>query len=188
MMRRLWIEPLTDEAPAPDTLTTPAERAASAAFSPTRRREFLAWRALVRRELGADTQIAYNAAGAPVITNRAVHISVSHGAGYIAVCISDSPCAVDIESPDRNFSRIAPRYISSAEAALSDDARLSAVLWCAKEALYKYAGRPGLDFLHDLHITKVDFTSGTLLGTIENGEPLRLSVHCGEGYIAVVIL
>lgn len=88
MIPALWTSPpLTAEESA--RWTTSEERAAAAGFVSERRRaEFLTWRAVVRRELGDDVGIAYDALGAPVLTNRAVHISVAHCAGRIAVCAS----------------------------------------------------------------------------------------------------
>ena len=131
---------------------------------------------------------AYDALGAPVLTNRAVHISVAHCAGRIAVCASPERCAVDIEPATRDFRRAASRYLTPEEEALSDDPLLPGIVWCAKETLYKYAGRRELDFRRDLHVVRLDLAAGTLAGRIGNGEPVRLSVSLDEGFILVYIL
>ena len=148
-MRRLCVEaPLPfDEAAA---WATPGELAAARTFAPARAQEYLAWRAIVRREIGADARIAYNAAGAPVVTNFPVRISVSHCRGRVAVALSDRPCALDIERTDRPFRPLLHRYLTPAEQALSDHPLFPAVAWCAKETLYKYAGVPGCDLRRDL--------------------------------------
>ena len=132
MIPALWTSPpLTAEESA--RWTTSEERAAAAGFVSERRRaEFLTWRAVVRRELGDDVGIAYDALGAPVLTNRAVHISVAHCAGRIAVCASPERCAVDIEPATRDFRRAASRYLTPEEEALSDDPLLPGIVWCAK--------------------------------------------------------
>ena len=57
---------------------------------------------------------------------------------------------------------------------LSDDSHWLAVAWCAKETLYKYAGRRELDLLLDLRIEEVDFRTATLVGRICGGIPLTL--------------
>ena len=88
MIPRLLVEPPmgADEAAR---WTTPEERAEAAAFGSERRRaEFLGWRAIVRRELGMQVRIGYDAAGAPVLTGSDCCISVAHCADRIAVCIS----------------------------------------------------------------------------------------------------
>ena len=72
---------------SPDTLrgqVTDADWAAAAAFPPRRRAEYLTWRAVVYRELGA-VPIGYDAAGGPVLIGDPRHIGVSHGGGHAAV-------------------------------------------------------------------------------------------------------
>lgn len=180
------VPPMTAIETAP--WTTAEERAAAAAFASERRRaEFLTWRAVVRRELGRDVRIGYDELGAPRLGDCDVHISVSHCAGRVAVCFSNGPCAVDIEPETRNFSRAASRYITTAERELSDDPLLPGIIWCAKEALYKYSGRGELDWLNDLRIERIDMEGGTLTGRIAGGEPVELSLRREEGYIIVCI-
>ena len=168
---------------------TPDERAAAAAFgSERRRREYLTWRAIVRRELGRDVRIAYDAVGAPVLVGRGEHLSVSHCDGRVAVCISARRCAVDIEPVTRSFGRVRSRYMTSEEQALADDPLLPAAVWCAKETLYKYAGRRELDLLRDLRITEADLAAGRLAGRIAGGAPVAMTLLCREGYLATFLL
>lgn len=181
------------EAPWPEgeaaAWATAEERAAAAAFgSERRRREYLTWRALVRRELGRDVHIAYDAVGAPVLENRPEHLSVSHCDGRVAVCLSLRRCAVDIEPVTRNFGRGLSRYMTPEEQALADDPLLPAAVWCAKETLYKYAGRRELDLLRDLRILEADFAAGRLVGSIAGGEPVSMSLLCREEYLVTFIL
>lgn len=186
-MRRLLIEPPMCMADAA-AWVTPAELADADAFGSERRKEeFLTWRAIVRRELGADVSISYNAVGAPVV-DWDVHISVAHCRGRVAVCFSEQPCAVDIEPEDRDFGAAAARCMTGDELALSADPRLAAALWCSKETLYKYAGEQGLDLLRDLRIEQADLAAGYLRGRIKNGEPVGLSVSFDDGYVVVYIL
>ena len=110
----------------------------------------------MRRELGRDVRIGYAATGAPQLPDGQAHISVSHCPGRVAVLLAGGRCAVDIEPATRNFERAAPRYLTPDERMLSADPAWLAVAWCAKEALYKYAGRPGLDLLRDLRLEGVE--------------------------------
>lgn len=181
------------EAPWPEgeaaAWATAEERAAAAAFgSERRRREYLTWRALVRRELGRDVHIAYDAVGAPVLENRPEHLSVSHCDGRVAVCLSLRRCAVDIEPVTRNFGRVLSRYMTPEEQALADDPLLPVAVWCAKETLYKYAGRRELDLLRDLRITEADLAAGCLAGRIAGGAPVAMRLLCRDGYLAIFIL
>ncbi|MEI3528622.1 MAG: 4'-phosphopantetheinyl transferase superfamily protein [Alistipes sp.] len=181
------------EAPWPEgeaaAWATAEERAAAAAFgSERRRREYLTWRALVRRELGRDVRIAYDAVGAPVLENRPEYLSVSHCNGRVAVCLSLRRCAVDIEPVTRNFGRVLSRYMTPEEQALADDPLLPAAVWCAKETLYKYVGRRELDLLRDLRITEADLAAGCLAGRIAGGAPVAMRLLCRDGYLATFIL
>lgn len=174
----------------PDELrgrVTDDDWATAAAFPPRRRAEYLTWRAVVYRELGA-VRIVYDTAGAPLLLDDPRRIGVSHGGGYAAVTISDRPCAVDIEPETRNFTRAASRFLSPAEAALGDDPRTAGVVWCAKETLYKYAGRPELDLLRDLAVERIDFTAGEVVGRIRGGEPIPMRLELREGLIVVYML
>lgn len=166
--------------------TTPDERAEAAAFrNERRRREFLTWRALVRRELGRNTRIAYNEIGAPVLPGGEACVAVSHCDGRVAVVLSSRRCTVDIEPEGRDFLRVVDRYMTASERALSADPRWPGFAWCAKEALYKYAGRRGLDFLEDLHLVEADLAAQRLVGRIGKEEPVELTARLLEGYLLV---
>lgn len=192
-MFRLFVErpfSVSDAAP----WTTPEERASAAAFLPARQVEWLSWRAIVRRELcrrlgcgPAEIAIGYNETGAPAVEGRAVHVAVSHCRGSVAVCLSDAPCAVDVELLDRNFGRVVSRYMTPAEQVLSDDPRWPAVAWSAKETLYKYAGRRELDLLADLRVGRPDFAAGRLVGRIRGGEALQLHFLFLAGRVIVFL-
>lgn len=182
-MERLIIEPPPGEELLA-ALTTPEEQARAEGFAPRRRREWLGWRALVRRELGAGTRIGYDAAGAPVLPGRAEHLSVSHCRDRIGIMIAPTPCALDIEPLGRRFDRAADRYMTPEERVLSDDPRWAGIVWCAKETLYKAAGRHGLDLCRDLRVTDWDPATGALEG-YACGRRIPLCFEQREGCIVV---
>lgn len=141
--------------------------------STSRRAERLAWRRVLRR-LSPDAEVEYNASGAPLLKNSPyTHISVSHCRDCVAVALSCAPCGVDVELRERNFERVAERYISSAERALCSEAWWLAAVWCAKECLYKMAGREGTDFKRDIIIESVD-TSASQILCRAYGKPMTL--------------
>lgn len=162
------------------------ERAAADAFgSERRRREYLTWRAVVRRALGPDVRIGYDANGAPQLLDLSLHLSVSHCAGLVAVALSDAPCAVDAESTGRDFSRVCSRYLTPSEASLSSDPLWPAVAWCAKETLYKYARRRELDLCRDLRLLEADLAGGRIVGRIGDGAPLPMRIDRVEEVLVV---
>lgn len=186
MDRELLISPpLSAETCTP--WTTRGERLRADGFgSPRRRAEYLTWRTLVRRRLGTDVEIAYDAVGAPELPGRGEFISVAHCAGRVVVCLAARRCAVDIEPSERDFSRVVERVASPGERALSADPRWPGVLWCAKETLYKYARRPGADFVRDLRVVRADFANGVAEG-IAAGERVTLTFRFDDGYTVVSI-
>lgn len=168
-----------------------SDREAAKRFSPHRQAEFLSWRALIYDHLG-DVHIGYDDAGGPVIEGSALHIGVSHCPGYVAVVISENPCAVDIEQCTRTFSRAASRYMTPQETLLEGGTLTQGIVWCAKETLYKYARIPGLDLLRDLSIEQIelptDRTTGSVVGRIRNGETIPLRLELREELIIVYCL
>ncbi|MEG1982928.1 MAG: 4'-phosphopantetheinyl transferase superfamily protein [Alistipes sp.] len=184
---RLWIAPLM---PPEETQAwvTVADWAQAQPFGAHRRQEFLSWRALLSRELGAVVTIRYDALGAPQLVDYPGFISVSHSATHVAVCWSESRCAVDIESLSRRFSKVKSRYMTPVEALLSEDPRLAAVVWSAKECLYKISGQEGLDLLCDLHVDAVDFEHSVICGRIRQEASIEMDFSFFDGDIVVSIL
>ena len=141
----------------------------------SRRAERLAWRGVLR-EIAPDAEVEYTPSGAPQLKNsHYTYISVSHCRDAVAVALSCEVCGVDIERLDRNFSRIASRYVSDEEQRLCDEEWWLAAVWCAKETLYKMAGREGIDFLRDTIITGVDTSAKRIECRSVGGKPVTLS-------------
>ncbi|MBQ5634697.1 MAG: 4'-phosphopantetheinyl transferase superfamily protein [Alistipes sp.] len=187
MSSRLFFEPI----PSLQELEARAVEqdlcAVEALTAPARRAEALAWRAIVRREVGEQVNIAYDEWGAPIVEGTACHIGVSHSGERVAVIIGEESCAVDIERCDRNFDRVVLRYLSEEELALSDNVNYKAVAWCAKECLYKYYRRRGLDLLRDIRIVEADIEQGRIGGTILGGERMDMKIEFKEGYAVVTL-
>ncbi len=136
--------------------------------SEKRKRERLAWRAMLRDvlqvPLSIERVVEYDEVGAPYLINSPLHISVSHCSSHVALLVSDSRCAVDIEPAERNCAKAKSRFISSAEEQIiAQDADLCRA-WCAKEALYKFAGTEGLSLKDDIKIIELypDYLIATL--------------------------
>ncbi len=181
----LYIRPLMEESEAAAWATS--EELCQAATFPLeqRRREFLTWRAVVREVLGREVRIAYNELGAPFLPDQEAYISVSHSGDRVAVTIAERPTAVDLERTDRRFQRILHKYLTPEEQALSDDPHFPAVAWCAKEAVYKWAGIRALGF-EEVQICS--FVEDRLMVKIRGGEPIELAVRkVDETYMAVYL-
>ena len=176
MSNRLFIESIGSEEVLRESANSADIAAVEHISNVNRRCEVLAWRAIVRRELGVEVQIGYDEYGAPQVDIPATYISVSHSKGVVSVLISDTPCAVDIEHSDRNFHRVSSRYLSEWEKTIAEQNNLSAEMWCAKEALYKYYKRGNLDFVEHIKISRYDESKGELIATICDGEPIVVEI------------
>lgn len=140
-----------------DALVTAEDVASASRFQNERRRnEHLAWRRIVRRELGRGVAISYNEVGAPIVDACDTFISVAHGGGCVAVAIANERVGVDIESTERDFARASSRYMSKEELQISTDELWPAIVWCAKEALYKLYGKRGIELRNELQIESYD--------------------------------
>lgn len=165
-------------------------RAAAAFVSCHRRREYLSWRVLLYGYLGDGARVEYDANGAPrLVSHPDICLSVSHCRDMVAVALSERRCGVDMERLDRDFSKAAPRFLSEEERRLSDDGRLAAAVWCAKECLYKMYGHPGVDLLRDIRIEGADFRDCTISGRVDGGKPVTMRmIFTGQGHIVVFAL
>lgn len=120
-------------------------------------RERVAVAAVLRHIFGGDTTLAHTADGVPGLPQHpGLQISISHCRSLCAVAIAEGPTqiGIDIEEPRPQLERVAPRVLSAAEMAIYApvcEGLLQA--WTLKEALYKAALTPGLDFRADIHIS-----------------------------------
>ena len=169
-----------------DTLITAADIASASRFqNDSRRREHLAWRRIVRNELGRSVMIDYNSVGAPIVDTPNTYISVAHGGESVAVAIADEPVGVDIESLDRNFNRIQSRYMTDTEIALSDSKEWAALVWAAKEAIYKLYGKREVDLTKDIRITGLDSESMTLIAEVRDTKGIVVETKIVENSVVV---
>lgn len=189
-MVRLFVESVPPVYLCCDTLLTAADIASAARFqNDARRNEHLAWRRIVRRELGRDVVIDYNEVGAPIVNKSGTYISIAHSRTVVAVAIADERVGVDIESRDRDFSRAAERYASAEEIALGmGDGDWLAKLWTAKEAMYKYYGVRGVELRDDLRIVSYDPEREVLRGQLRSqAVEITLSLHDQKYIVATAV-
>ncbi len=120
-----------------------------------RRKEWLAVRAMLHEVFPQERMIIdYASSGAPYLVDNNGFISISHTEGYAAVLLSSTRCGVDIECPNRDFSRVSNRFLSPDEQTCFSPEQYG-LLWCAKEALFKVSGVTGVDFQRDIKILEI---------------------------------
>ena len=187
-MVKLIIEPIPPVYLCCDALITASDVASASRFqNDSRRREHLAWRRIVRHELGRGVMIDYNDVGAPIVDVPNTFISVAHGGERVAVAIADERVGVDIESLDRNFDRIQSRYMTAAEIVLSESEEWAARVWTAKEAIYKLYGKREVDLTEDICITGLDTKSMTLMAEVRDTKGISVETKILENSVVVAI-
>lgn len=154
--------------------------------SASRRCEAMAWRAIVRRVLGSEVKIGYDEYGAPVVDSPNINIGVSHSRAFVAVIFAQGACAVDIEDASRNFRRVATHFLCERELQMAEQYDIYAEMWCAKEALYKYHRRGGVEYRRDILLMEYRASEQTFLATIF-GEEVEVSVSHHEDMVVATI-
>jgi len=119
-------------------------------------------------ELGADEF------GKPLLGNFPRKISISHSGDMVAVMLSKHECGMDIQLMKPNIERVAHKFISEEEwQYLNPETRFEQMylVWCCKEALYKYYGKKNLAFKENLALKSFSWNpEGSLMGVIKKDE------------------
>lgn len=94
----------------------------------------------------------------PRIDDNLYYFSISHSWPYVAAVVSPYvECGIDIQCWHPNIERIQHKFLSAAELAIfRHDPQLVTLAWSAKEAVYKWQGRRGVDFIEHLPVTKME--------------------------------
>ena len=191
---RLRVERVNPEATYSPLLTESDKEFLATLTAPSRREQWATARVVLREELGEGAELRYASTGALVLATPVGdvgYLSVSHCAEWVAVMLCSRRCGVDIESLDRGFSKVASRYISHEEREQFGSTvgeHFEALMWSAKEALYKYGGSAGLDFIRDMVITAIDTTEQTLSAELYGLATPKVHYQLRDNHILCYIL
>lgn len=104
------------------------------------------------------------------------NISITHSFEKAAVLISpDQRVALDLERMDERIVRVKKKFCSDAELVFSEisgqESQSLALIWAAKETMYKWYGKKELDFKRNLHVHPFQLNDGLtqLHGRIQKG-------------------
>lgn len=98
----------------------------------------------------------------PFLPNEEYHFSISHCGDYAAVIISKTHrVGIDIELISARVEKIKHKFLNDEEMSdvrcqMSDVQHLT-LLWCCKEAVFKWYGGGEVDFKNHIHLKKLDF-------------------------------
>ncbi len=126
-----------------------------------RQSEYLTTRLLLQELWGEKTEIIYQKSGRPQIKNSKYNISISHSADMVAIFISNNLIGIDVEIESRNIDKVVNRFLHPKELWWIENSEkpqfLKMLFWCAKEAVYKCACQPGIQFDTEIFIQPFDY-------------------------------
>ena len=98
----------------------------------------------------------------PRIDKNKYFFSISHSWPYIAVVVDPfGEAGIDIQTWHPRIGDIRHKFLSAEEQELfKNDPKLLTLAWSAKEAVYKWNGRRGVDFIEHLPISYFDNKEG----------------------------
>ena len=123
----------------------------------SRKKQWLAYRILVRRLIEPeDFPVKYDAMGKPFLAGSSYHISVTHTDDLAAVIISRKrKVGIDTEKIKPRIEKVKDKFLNESELSrLNKGSELGqmTLVWCAKEALYKFYGKRNLDFREHIFV------------------------------------
>jgi len=119
--------------------------------SEKRKKEHLISR-LMLNKLCENGTIIYNEFGAPELDN-AKHLSISHSNELVTIIISDKKSGIDIEKISEKTLRIASKFVSEKNL-IQLNKEKATLIWCLKEAIYKWHQKGSIDFIKDIIISE----------------------------------
>lgn len=187
MTNKLLLSPLLSLEQCRELVSKTDWTAALEFVSQTRRQEFLTWRAVLYQWLGRVVDIAYKD-GAPTVVGSNINIGVSHTTDMVAVVVSQTPCAVDVERRDRDVSRVAERFFTEREQQIAQSGQLQVAVWCARECYYKFMRDRAIDILNDIHVTHLDIEQGRVTVQSTRAAELEMKIEQTAEHIVVYVL
>ena len=116
--------------------------------SDKRKKEFLACRILLNH-FDENLKISYSENGSPNLNNNQ-YISISHSGHLVCIIISDKKIGIDIEQISDKSLRLKEKFVNPHHTKLNKEK--STLIWCVKEAIYKFHKIGNVDFIKDISV------------------------------------
>ncbi|MCF8464784.1 MAG: 4'-phosphopantetheinyl transferase superfamily protein [Flavobacteriales bacterium] len=113
-------------------------------------------RLLLAEMLGEMHEVSKDEHGRPFLPNHSLHLSISHTEGYAAILLGPKKLGVDVQQYKPNVLKVRDRFLDENELILAQDIETTTLFWAAKEAVYKYNAKPGLDFRNPITIHSIE--------------------------------
>lgn len=102
----------------------------------------------------------------PLLAVGSSQFSFSHSRDFAAAITGSLPVGIDVEVVDDKVRKVASRFLDAEElqqVPRQGELEYLTVCWCAKEALYKWAGLAGLSFREDMDLNAFRLASAGLI-------------------------
>ena len=161
--------------------------------SDKRKLEYLTARVLLQEILGEKKVIAYTKQGKPYLVDHSYQISITHTGKQVAILLHPTyRVGIDVEKISDKVVRVQSKFLSETEREAIDSSLAKthlALLWSAKEALYKILGQEEVEYTK--HLTIKPFKP-YLMGTMEAqetrtpaAETFQLTYHVFPEFVLV---
>jgi len=148
---------------------------------PVRKLEFLAGRFLLKylRKDFPLKLIQADEFGKPRLPDNQYFFSISHSYPFVAAMISTkTECGLDIQTWKPQIGTIAHMFLSEEEKEICrNENQLFTLAWSVKEAVYKWNGKRGIDFIQDLPISIIR-SNIEIFQHLNNSEQYLVDIHC----------
>lgn len=136
-----------------------------------RNHHWLAARVLLKQLLNVSSyELLKTETGKPYLPNLDFEISLSHSGDYAAaiVCNKEST-GIDIEKLDTRIYKIANKFLNDFDRSflMENDLLGHYLVWNAKEVLFKYYGKGGVDFRKHLFIDLSQRNNNQIVATLK---------------------
>jgi hypothetical protein len=142
-------------------------------------------------------RLRYQPSGQPYIEGECFSLSISHSGTKVFLLVRESGAAgIDVENVSRRVYRFRHKYMNERELSVleglenEDKERVSLLIWCVKESLYKVYGRGYIDYVDRIRVKGVR-EGGELRGEIVYDDytvEYELMYEFFEGMVVVYVV
>ena len=131
-----------------------------------RKKEYLSIRILLHK-ISPKSTLSYNNYNAPELDEKQF-ISISHSDDLLAIMLSSKRIGIDIEKISSKALQVSSKFIlNNKHDELSKEK--ATLIWCCKEAIFKWYQKGGIDFKNDISLEKFHIKEkGKIKATLYN--------------------
>lgn len=116
----------------------------------------VASRLLLEKMLGTWPDVRKDEYGKPFLFGQTLQVSISHTGGYAAAMLGNQQLGVDVQELKPNVMKVRDRFLDDRELEMAQNIETTTLFWAAKEAIYKYNAKPGLDFRDPITVHSIE--------------------------------